>query len=99
MLFLIAIGEKSYKEAVAGYSKAQDYENLVRVLLENLHDVDTAIKVIRKTHSRDSAKLIVSYLQEKSDFKSVIEFCLMAGMEKEAYEIAHVILKCIFNIS
>jgi WD repeat-containing protein 19 len=63
---------------------------LVRVLLENLNDVDSAIKIIRKTHSRESAKLIIKFLQEKSDYKSVIEFCLMAGMDKEAYEIAHV---------
>lgn len=89
---LNSLGEKCYKDAVAGYSKAQDFENLVRVLLENLHDVESAVKVIRKTHSRDSAKLIVKFLQEKSDYRSVIEFCLIAGMDKEAYEIAQVTL-------
>ena len=88
MRLLIYIADGQYSDAAYGYEKAQDYDNLVRILIDHLKDIQAAVSVVRKTHSRDSAKLVVKFFQERREYKPVIEFCLLAGMDDDAFEIA-----------
>jgi WD repeat-containing protein 19 len=72
---------------------------LVRVLIDHLRDIQSAVAVVRRTHSKDSAKLVVKFFQEQKEYKPVIEFCLLAGLEEDAFEIAQVILFLLINIA
>jgi WD repeat-containing protein 19 len=58
--------------------------------VDYLKDITVAVNIVRKTRSRDSAKMIVKHFQEKSEYKAVVEFCILAGMDREALEIAMV---------
>lgn len=53
-----------------------------------MKDIASAVAVVRKTHSRESAKAIVNYFQEQQQYKPVIEFCIVAGLDDEAFAIA-----------
>jgi len=80
--------EGKYKEAEEAYEKAQDYESVVRLILDHSSNIDKAVEIIRKTRSRESARLISRFFQQINDYKSVIEFCLIADMKEDAFEIA-----------
>jgi WD repeat-containing protein 19 len=80
--------EGEYTEAIEAYEKAQDYENVVRLILEHSSNIDKAVEIVRKTRSRESARLISKFFQKINDYKSVIEFCLIADMKEDAFEIA-----------
>ena len=86
----ILSAEKQYEEAAKAYEKGRDYESLVRVNLEHLNNVNAAVVIVRKTRSRDSAKLVAKFFQSIKDYQNVIEFQLLAGMTDEAFEIATV---------
>ncbi|KAL5037819.1 hypothetical protein RTP6_005194 [Batrachochytrium dendrobatidis] len=80
--------EGQHLEAANAYERAKDYDNLARVLLENLNDVQGAANLVRKTKSRESAKMMTKAFQSLQDYKSTIEFYILAGMLKEAFEIS-----------
>ncbi|ORY49888.1 WD repeat-containing protein 19 [Rhizoclosmatium globosum] len=79
---------KQYEEAAAAYEKGKDHENLVRLYVEHLQNIDGAVKIVRETRSRDSARIVSKFFQSMRDYKSVVEFLLMAGMVDEAFELA-----------
>ncbi|KAJ3064062.1 WD repeat-containing protein 19 [Podochytrium sp. JEL0797] len=79
---------KQYEEAAAAYEKGKDHENLVRLYVEYLQNIDGAVKIVRETRSRDSARIVSKFFQSMRDYKSVVEFLLMAGMVDEAFELA-----------
>ncbi|ORX55502.1 hypothetical protein BCR36DRAFT_581508 [Piromyces finnis] len=80
--------EGEFKEAENAYEKAQDYESVVRLIIEHSSNIDKAVEIVRKTRSRESARLISRFFQKINDYKSVIEFCLIADMKEDAFEIA-----------
>ncbi|KAI8836727.1 hypothetical protein BJ741DRAFT_708422 [Chytriomyces cf. hyalinus JEL632] len=79
---------KQYEEAAYAYERGKDYENLVRLYVEHLQNIDGAVKIVRETRSRDSARIVSKFFQSMKDYKSVVEFLLMAGMMEEAFELA-----------
>ncbi|KAJ3110612.1 WD repeat-containing protein 19 [Phlyctochytrium bullatum] len=81
-----AIGQ--FAEASDAYEKAQDFDNVVRLCVEHLGDIEKAVRLVRETRSRESARIISKFFQARHEYKSVIEFCLMAGMSDEAFELA-----------
>ncbi|KND01208.1 uncharacterized protein SPPG_04298 [Spizellomyces punctatus DAOM BR117] len=80
--------EKDYTEAARAYEKAKDYDNVVRIFIDHLQNIEGAVSIVRKTRSRESAKLVSKFFQSIKDYKSVVEFFLMAGMREEAFELA-----------
>ncbi|KAI8921154.1 hypothetical protein DFJ77DRAFT_448813 [Powellomyces hirtus] len=77
-----------YTEAARAYEKAKDYDNVVRLFIDHLQNVEGAVAIVRKTRSRDSARLVAKVFQSMRDYRSVVEFFLMAGMREEAFELA-----------
>lgn len=84
------IAEGQYKDAAIGYEKANDLENLVRIYVTHLKKIDEAVTIVRKTKSKEGAKLISKFFQSVQDYKSVVEFCLLAGLREEALNCAKV---------
>ncbi|KAJ3099152.1 WD repeat-containing protein 19 [Phlyctochytrium planicorne] len=80
--------EKQYKEAATAYEKAKSFDDVVRLYVEQLHEIEKAVEIVRETRSRESARIVSKFFQARLDFKSVVEFCLMAGMVDEAFELA-----------
>ena len=82
--------EKLYADSAAFYERAGDYENLVRVYIDHLKNIDSAVSIVRKFNDRNAAKLVSRFFIGIKDYKSVVEFYIMAGMADEALEIATV---------
>ncbi|KAI9206652.1 uncharacterized protein BJ171DRAFT_597315 [Polychytrium aggregatum] len=80
--------EGRYEEAARAYEKAKDWDNVVRLFVEQLKNIDGAVSIVRNTRSRESAKLVAKFFQSIKDYKSVVEFYLVSGMQTEAFELA-----------
>jgi len=80
--------EGNYREALKAYKKAKDMEAVARLLLEKLDQPQEAMAIVRQTHSVDSAVMIAKYCEQIGDFKSAIEFLLMAKMGDRAFQLA-----------
>ncbi|KAJ3011652.1 WD repeat-containing protein 19 [Thoreauomyces humboldtii] len=77
-----------HTEAARAYEKAKDYDNVVRLFIDHLQNVEGAVAIVRKTRSRESARLVAKVFQSLRDYRSVVEFFLIAGMREEAFELA-----------
>ena len=51
-------GDNRYSDAVVAYQSARDYDNAVRVYLDHLNDPESAVKIVKSTHSTEGAKLV-----------------------------------------
>lgn len=80
--------EKQYADAAVAYEGAKDYDNVVRILVDCLHDIEGAAGIVRKTRSKESARLLVKLYISNRNFKRAVEFYLIGGMQTEAFEIA-----------
>ena len=49
-----------------------------------------AVKLVRETKSKEGAKMITRFFQGIRDYRSVVEFCLLAGMKEDALHYAQV---------
>jgi len=77
-----------YKEAADAYEKGKDTDNLVRLCLEHLQLPQRAFSIVRDTRGTSSAKEIVKYCFKTTDFRSAIEFLLIAKENEKAVETA-----------
>jgi WD repeat-containing protein 19 len=84
-------------DAASEYELSEDYANSCRLLIENLQKIDEAVSLVRKTKSREAAKVIVRFFQKIQDIKAVIEFLDIAGMEDDAFIYAQVSLQLILK--
>ncbi|KAI8918944.1 hypothetical protein BC831DRAFT_481578 [Entophlyctis helioformis] len=80
--------EGQFLDAASAYERAKDHDNVARVLLEKLNDMEGAAVLVRKTRSRESAKMMAKAFQAARDNRAAVEFYLLAGMPNEAFEIA-----------
>ena len=59
------------------------------MLIQYIYNIHIkAVSVVRKSRHMPSARMISRHFLSTGDFKSVVEFCLMAGMVDEAFELA-----------
>jgi WD repeat-containing protein 19 len=80
--------EKQYAEAASAYEKGKDYDSVISILLDHLHDLTGGAELVRKTQSRESAKKVAQlYLQDRQ-FDCAIEFYLIAGLQQQAFQLA-----------
>ena len=50
--------DNRFSEAVQAYESARDYDNAVRVYLDHLNDPESAVTIVKSTHSTEGAKLV-----------------------------------------
>ncbi|KAG8231539.1 hypothetical protein J437_LFUL008080 [Ladona fulva] len=81
-------GEKKFKEAAAAYETAKDFENVIRICLDNLSDPDRAIQIVKETNSTEGAKMVARFFQKLNDYSSAIQFLVMSGKMDEAFRMA-----------
>jgi len=80
--------EGNYKEAVKAYKKAKEMDAVARLLLEKLNQPQEAFAIVRETQSVESALMCANYCAQIGDFKSAIEFLLIAKQGDKAFELA-----------
>ena len=54
----------AFKEAVAAYEAARDFESVIRIQLNNLKNPDEAVRVVKKTGSKEGAKMVAAFFQQ-----------------------------------
>lgn len=81
--------EKKYKEAEKAYERANDFESLIRLNLENLDNPNKAKHIFRqKCQTPQCALMIADHCQSKGAKKESIEFLILGGKREEAFVIA-----------
>jgi len=80
--------EGRYKEAVVAYQNAKDWDSVIRVYLDHLHNADEAVRVVRATQSVDGAKMVAKFFEKLKDYSSAIQFLVMSKCNDEAFQMA-----------
>ncbi|KAJ2993993.1 WD repeat-containing protein 19 [Globomyces sp. JEL0801] len=80
--------EGQYAEAAGAYERAQDYDSVIRILVDQLHDIEGGAILVRKTQARESAKQLAAIFLKERNFEATIEFYLIAGLQSQAFELA-----------
>lgn len=72
--------EKNYREAEKAYERANDYENVIRLNLENLDNPEKAKHIFRnKSQLPQCALMIANYCEKRGYKKEAIEFLVLGG--------------------
>jgi len=81
--------EKNYKDAEKAYERANDWENIIRLNLEHLNNIEKAKHIFRdKSQLPQCALMIANYCETQGAKKEAIEFLVRAGKREEAFIIA-----------
>jgi WD repeat-containing protein 19 len=81
--------QKHYKEAEKAYERANDWENVIRLNLKHLEDVEKAKLILReKSPTPVCAGMLADYCEKRGAKKEAIEFLVMAGKREEAFIMA-----------
>ncbi|CAG0902490.1 unnamed protein product, partial [Darwinula stevensoni] len=80
--------EGRYREAVAAYEMAHDYDSVVRIYLDHLNNPDAAVTIVRNTKSVEGAKKVARFFQKLNDYSSAIQFLVMSQCNEEAFRLA-----------
>jgi len=80
--------EHEYKEAEDAYTKAEDWDNVVRIKVEFLNDLHGAHPIVRRTRSAEAASIVAAVCRKKGEHAAAIEFLLLAKKTDEAFEVA-----------
>ena len=80
--------EGDYAIALKAYERAKDYDSVVRILLKHLQNLHDAVRVVHEHRNSDGAKMIAAFFQKNKNYKSAVEFYLVANMKYEAFSLA-----------
>jgi WD repeat-containing protein 19 len=81
--------EQNYGEAEQAFEQAEDWENVIRLNINNLNDIAKAKWVLRnRCQTEVCASMISSYCVKKGEHKEAIEFLLLANKKEEAFLLA-----------
>ncbi|KAH3756601.1 WD repeat membrane protein [Pelomyxa schiedti] len=75
-------------EAERAYTRAQDFDNVIRIILKSTTTPERAFAIVRKTGSQSGAKLAAEFCKDHDDFRSAIEFLYRAHLDDEAFTMA-----------
>ncbi|KAM7537406.1 hypothetical protein Aperf_G00000068279 [Anoplocephala perfoliata] len=78
----------AYSEAVMAYERANDWESVVRLLLEKMNNSAEAARVAKESKNMEAAKVVAVYFTKIGDFASAIQFLVLAKCHNAAYELA-----------
>jgi WD repeat-containing protein 19 len=77
-----------YKDAVAAFEAAKDWDSVVRLLLQQLNQPDRAFEIVRRTRSPEAAQLAARFCQSTGDAGAAVEFLLLARKSEDAFQLA-----------
>jgi len=77
-----------FKDAVAAYEAARDYDSAVRLYLDKLNDPENAVRIVKQTRSNEGAKMVARFFLKLSDFSSAIQFLVISRCVDEAFQLA-----------
>jgi len=81
--------EGNYMEAEKAYEKAENWENVIRLNLNQLDNLEKAKQVLREKCPTDTcANMVASACQSKGLKRDAIEFLLLANKKDEAFALA-----------
>eukprot|EP01116_Phalansterium_solitarium_P013666 TRINITY_DN3106_c0_g1_i10.p2 TRINITY_DN3106_c0_g1~~TRINITY_DN3106_c0_g1_i10.p2 ORF type:complete len:1339 (+),score=616.68 TRINITY_DN3106_c0_g1_i10:197-4213(+) len=81
--------QRRYPDAEKAYSVAKEIDSVIRLNLEFLGNPEKAFNLARETRSPEGARLVAKFCQSKiGDFKTAIEFLLVAKLSDEAFVLA-----------
>ncbi|CCW70847.1 unnamed protein product [Phytomonas sp. Hart1] len=80
--------EGSFNEAEQAYTQAEDWDNVVRIKVQKLNDLQGAYVIVRRTRSTNAAALVARMCQSRNEFASAVEFLVVAKCTKEAFELS-----------
>jgi WD repeat-containing protein 19 len=80
--------EGKYLEAAQSYQRAKDFDNVVRVHLEYLNNVELACQMVRNSGSNDGAALVASYCSRNGMYSQAVEFLLLAKRVSDAFQLS-----------
>ncbi|KAL9647005.1 hypothetical protein ABK040_013859 [Willaertia magna] len=80
--------EGKYEEAATSYERAGDLNSVININLRFLNNIPKAIEIVKKTKTTDGANMIALFCKEKGDYKTAIEFLVMAEKQEDAFELA-----------
>ncbi|XP_070253925.1 WD repeat-containing protein 19 [Myotis yumanensis] len=77
-----------YKEAVAAYENAKQWNSVIRIYLDHLNNPEKAVSIVRETQSLDGAKMVARFFLQLGDYGSAIQFLVMSKCNNEAFTLA-----------
>ncbi|CAF1061503.1 unnamed protein product [Adineta ricciae] len=80
--------EGRYKEACAAYMKAGEWENAIRIQLNQLKSPEQAVKIVRETQSIEGAKMVARFFESINDYSSAVQFLVLSKCYTEAFAMA-----------
>ncbi|ELT93993.1 hypothetical protein CAPTEDRAFT_173399 [Capitella teleta] len=80
--------EGRYKEAAAAYGNAKDWDSVIKINLDHLHNPEEAVRIVRKTQSTEGAKMVANFFMKLNDYPSAIQFLVMSRCNDEAFQLA-----------
>jgi len=81
--------EGSFKEAKEAYEKAGDLDSVVRLNVEQLNNLAEAHLIVRRTKSVEAAELVARHCKKAGDYRTAIEFLLLARRTAEGFDLAN----------
>lgn len=81
--------EGKYADAEMAYLQAEDWENVIRVNIKFLDNLDKAIQVLReRCPTSTCAEMVASKCEQLQKVPEAIEFKILAGQREDAFNLA-----------
>ena len=80
--------EGAYADAEAAYAQAEDWDQVVRVKVEHLNDLQGAYVIVRRTKSSEAASIVAKVCRKRGEIVAAVEFLLVAKKTQEAFDVA-----------
>ncbi|KAM9841106.1 WD repeat-containing protein 19-like [Aulostomus maculatus] len=77
-----------YKVAAQAYKRAEDWDNLTRILLDHLNNPEAAVHVVRQTKSKEGAKMVARVFLLRKNYDSAIRILVLCQCNDEAFKLA-----------
>eukprot|EP00929_Paragymnodinium_shiwhaense_P016254 TRINITY_DN12450_c0_g1_i1.p1 TRINITY_DN12450_c0_g1~~TRINITY_DN12450_c0_g1_i1.p1 ORF type:complete len:1383 (+),score=443.06 TRINITY_DN12450_c0_g1_i1:121-4269(+) len=78
----------AYREALVGYERARDLDNVVRLCLDFLNEPQKAFQLVRETQLTSGAEKVAEYCRKQGNICGAVEFLLLAKSDQEAFHLA-----------
>nr|CCC94636.1 predicted WD40 repeat protein [Trypanosoma congolense IL3000] len=81
-------GEGAFTEAEKAYTQAEDWDNVVRIKVEKLNNLQGAYDIVRQTRSVAAASVVANMCKRRGEFAVAVEFFVLAKAFAEGFELA-----------
>ncbi len=83
------MSENKFKEAEEAFEKAEDWESVVELNLNQLDDIEKAKFVLRnKCQTTKIAAMVAATCDKRGSKAEAVEFLIMAGKKEEAFTLS-----------